>query len=80
MRVKTLLGKTVIDAAGDNLGKVDDLEINWEAKSVENIVIKVDLDIKKKLMSSKYANQLLKTIGAKTLQQCHPKTHPRVTH
>jgi len=65
MRVKTLLGKTVIDAAGDNLGKVDDLEINWEAKTVENIVIKVDLDIKKKLMSSKYANQLLKTIGAK---------------
>jgi sporulation protein YlmC with PRC-barrel domain len=47
MRLKNLLGKTVIDAAGDDLGKVDDLEMNWEAKSVENIVIKGDADIKR---------------------------------
>lgn len=65
MRVKKLLGRTVIDAAGDDLGKVDDLEINWESKSVENIVIKGDPDIKKKLMATKYANQLLRTMGAK---------------
>jgi sporulation protein YlmC with PRC-barrel domain len=65
MRVKKILGKTVIDAAGDELGKVDDIELNWEEKTVQNIIIKGDHEIKQKVMASKYANQLLKKIGAK---------------
>jgi len=65
MRVKEIIGKTVIDAAGDNLGKVEDIEINWTNSAVEHFIIKGDPEIKQKLMSSKYANQLLKKIGAK---------------
>lgn len=60
-----MIGKTVIDAAGDNLGKVEDIEITWENKTVDYIIIKGDPEIKQKLMSSKYGSQILKTIGAK---------------
>ena len=65
MRVKNILGKTVIDLAGDELGKVYDLEIDWNTKTFQNIVIKGDPKIKQKIMSSKYASQLFEKIGAK---------------
>jgi sporulation protein YlmC with PRC-barrel domain len=65
MRVKTLLGKKVIDSLGDDLGKVDDLEINWENGAIEAIVIGGDLKIKQKFFDSKYAKGLLDKRGAK---------------
>lgn len=65
MRVKEILGKTVIDAAGDNLGKVEDIEIIWMNSTIEHFIIKGDPEIKQKLMSSKYASQIFKKIGAK---------------
>lgn len=65
MRIKNILGKSVIDSAGDELGKVDDVELNWEEKKIQNLIIKGDHEIKRKVMSSKYANKLLKKIGTK---------------
>jgi sporulation protein YlmC with PRC-barrel domain len=64
MRVKNLLGKTVIDSAGDDLGKIDDIELNWDDRSVVSIIIKGDPDFKQKIMSSKYGSQIMKSIGA----------------
>lgn len=65
MRIKKILGKKVIDAAGDELGKVDDIELDWEKKTVQNLIIHGDHEIKQKVMASKYASKLLKKIGAK---------------
>lgn len=65
MRVKNILGKNVIDSAGDELGKVDDIEIDWEQKTVQNIIIKGDAAIKQKITSSKYGSQLMRRLGAK---------------
>ena len=65
MRIKTILGKNVIDSAGDELGKVDDIEIDWEQKTVQNIIIKGDAAIKQKITSSKYGSQSMKRLGAK---------------
>ena len=45
MRVKNILGKTVIDLAGDELGKVYDLEIDWNTKTIQNII---DWKVKKR--------------------------------
>jgi sporulation protein YlmC with PRC-barrel domain len=45
------LGKTVINAAGDELGKGDDIELNWEEKTVQNLIIKGDHEIKQKVMA-----------------------------
>ena len=60
-----MIGKTVIDAAGDDLGKVDDIEFEWEDKSITYLVIKGAPEIKHKVMSSKYGAELMKKIGAK---------------
>jgi sporulation protein YlmC with PRC-barrel domain len=65
MRVKTILGKKVIDAAGDDLGKVDDIEVNWETGVIESLVIGGDPKIKQRFFDSKYAKGLLNRVGAK---------------
>jgi len=65
MRAKYLIGKNVIDKAGDDLGKVSDIELDWNEKSIKSIVIKGDPKIKQKIMKSKYASQLFDKIGAK---------------
>ena len=65
MRLKNLIGKTVIDSAGDDLGKLDDIEFMWEDKTISYLVIKGAPEIKQKVMSSKYGAQLMKKIGAK---------------
>lgn len=65
MRVKSLIGKNVIDAAGDELGKVDDVEMDWETKTVQSLIIKGDAEIKHQIMNSKYGGKLMKRIGAR---------------
>ena len=65
MRVKSILGKKVIDAAGDDLGKVDDIEVNWETGEVESLIIGGDPKIKQRFFESKYAKGLLGRVGAK---------------
>ena len=65
MRVKSILGKKVIDAAGDDLGKVDDIEVDWETGTVESLVIGGGPKIKQKFFDSKYAKGLLSRMGAK---------------
>ena len=55
------------DAAGDDLGKLDDLEIDWDGKTVVSLIIRGDTDYKQKLMSSRYGSQIMKSIGAKVV-------------
>ena len=65
MRIKDLLGKNVIDSAGDKIGKIEDVEIDWETKKIQAIVIGGDIEIKQKFMDSKYAKSILGRFGAK---------------
>ena len=64
MRVKTLIGKKLIDAAGDDLGKIDDVEIDWAEKTVVGLVIEGDPAIKQRFMEGKYAKKLFERLGA----------------
>jgi sporulation protein YlmC with PRC-barrel domain len=65
MRIKDLIGKKVIDSVGDTLGKVEDVEFDWETKKVLAIVIGGDMEIKQKFMEGKYAKSILGRFGAK---------------
>jgi sporulation protein YlmC with PRC-barrel domain len=65
LRAKSLFGKKVIDSMGDDLGKVDDLEVNWETKTIEALVIEGDPEIKQKFLESKYSKSLFSRIGVK---------------
>ena len=41
MRIsQEILGKTIVDSAGNELGKVDDLEVDLETKIIEALVVK----------------------------------------
>ena len=41
MRIgENILGKNVVDSIGNELGKVDDLEVDWETKIIEALVVK----------------------------------------
>jgi sporulation protein YlmC with PRC-barrel domain len=41
MRIgEEILGKTIVDPIGNELGKVDDLEVDWENKIIEALVVK----------------------------------------
>ena len=41
MRIsEKILGKTIIDSIGNELDKVDDLEVDWETKTIEALVVK----------------------------------------
>jgi sporulation protein YlmC with PRC-barrel domain len=65
MRIKALLGKNVVDAVGDKLGKVEDIEVDWETKQVLAIIIGGDMEIKQRFMEGKYAKSILGRLGAK---------------
>lgn len=64
MRIKDLLGRNVIDSAGDKLGKVEDVDVDWETKKILAIVIGGDIEIKQKFMAGKYAKSILGRFGA----------------
>ena len=65
MRTKELIGKKVIDSAGDDLGEVEDIELNWETKIVNSIIVSGDHEIKQKFLSSKYAKKIFGRVNAK---------------
>lgn len=39
MRTKEITGKKVVDAGGTEVGEIEDVEIDWESKTVTGIVI-----------------------------------------
>ena len=39
MRSKEIIGKKIIDASGNEVGEVEDIEINWDTKSVSAIIL-----------------------------------------
>ena len=39
MRTKEIIGKKIIDAAGSELGEVEDIELDWENKKITSIVL-----------------------------------------
>ena len=55
MRLKDLVGKTVIDSAGDNLGKIEDIDYDWDTKTITALIISGDYEVKQKFLGSKYA-------------------------
>ena len=39
MRAKDIIGKKVIDTSGNEIGEVEDIEVDWDAKTVTGIII-----------------------------------------
>lgn len=39
MRTKEIIGKKVIDASGNEIGEVEDIELDWDAKAVTALVL-----------------------------------------
>jgi sporulation protein YlmC with PRC-barrel domain len=71
MLLKSILGKKVIDAAGDNLGAVDNIEFDWETKTITALIIEGDPKIKQRLFESKYAKQIFGKLGAEVDPDIH---------
>lgn len=65
MRLKDIVGKTVIDSAGDNLGKIEDIEYDWETKTISALIISGDYAVKQKFLESRYAKSIFGRLGAK---------------
>lgn len=40
MKVSEIMGKMIIDAAGNEIGKVDDLEMDWKEGTTDALVVK----------------------------------------
>jgi sporulation protein YlmC with PRC-barrel domain len=71
MLLKSIVGKRVIDAAGDDLGTVDNIEFDWETKTITALVIEGDPKIKQRLFDSKYAKQIFGKLGAQVDPDIH---------
>jgi sporulation protein YlmC with PRC-barrel domain len=39
VRSKEIIGKKIIDASGNEVGEVEDIEIDWDTKSVSAIIL-----------------------------------------
>jgi sporulation protein YlmC with PRC-barrel domain len=39
VRSKEIIGKKIIDASGNEVGEVEDIEIDWDIKSVSAIIL-----------------------------------------
>jgi sporulation protein YlmC with PRC-barrel domain len=39
VRTKEIIGKKVIDASGNEIGEVEDIELDWDAKAVTALVL-----------------------------------------
>ena len=57
MRVKEIIGKKVIDANGNEVGDVQDVEIDWPNKALKALIID-----KASAMSKEVAGKLLSTL------------------
>lgn len=65
MRLKDLVGKTVIDSAGDDLGKIEDIDYDWDTKTITALIISGDYEVKQKFLGSKYAKSIFGRLGQK---------------
>jgi sporulation protein YlmC with PRC-barrel domain len=50
MRSKDILGRKIIDAAGTELGEVEDFEFDWETKSIVAIVLRAKEQLRGRLI------------------------------
>ncbi len=67
MRVtEEFLGKTIVDSVGGEVGKVDDLELEWDSKAVAALVVKGKGFLSKQFGQEKIAAVLRKLRIAKT--------------
>ena len=57
MRVKEIIGKKVIDASGNEVGNVQDVEIDWANKALKAVIID-----KASAMTKEVAGKLLSTL------------------
>ena len=57
MRVKEIIGKKVIDASGNEVGNVQDVEIDWPNKALQAVIID-----KASAMTKEVAGKLLSTL------------------
>jgi len=53
VRISEIIGKTIIDAAGNEIGKADDLEFDWKEGSMDAVVVKGKGSLSAKLDSER---------------------------
>ncbi len=58
MRVSEILGKPIVDSAGNEVGKVDDVEALWEDKTIEALVVKGKGFLEKQFSSERMSSLL----------------------
>jgi sporulation protein YlmC with PRC-barrel domain len=56
LRAKKILGKTVIDSNGNEVGDIKDIEVDWSNKTIKSIIID------KSLMKPEMIDKLLSTL------------------
>lgn len=64
--VEQLPGKVIVDAKGNEVGKVDDVEIDLEARSLEALVVKGKGILSKQFQTDKLASLMKKLSLTKT--------------
>lgn len=57
MRMKEIIGKSVIDNSGNEVGEVKDVELDWSTKTIKAIIID-----KESAMGKEVAGKLLSTL------------------
>jgi len=57
LRVKEIIGKKVIDSSGNEVGDVEDVEIDWPSKTLKAVIID-----KESAMSKAVAGKFLSTL------------------
>ena len=58
MRLKEIIGRKVIDSSGNEVGEVEDVEFDWDNKTLKSIIIE-----KESAMQKEVAGKLLSTAG-----------------
>lgn len=51
MRVKEIIGRKIIDAGGNEVGEVEDVEIDWDTKTVKALILGGKGEMVEKLFS-----------------------------
>jgi sporulation protein YlmC with PRC-barrel domain len=62
MKVSEIVGKMIIDAAGNEIGKADDLEADWKEGTIDAIIVKGKGSMAAKLDSERLG-PLMKKLG-----------------
>ena len=51
MRTKEIIGKKIIDASGNEIGEVEDIELDWDTKTIKALILGGKGEMAEKLFS-----------------------------